>query len=153
MTPAYFRQRDPGRAGMTRSAWGLDSEPALDWSSEAACDPKTADWFWLDDSEPGHWGGLSANNRQALRVCASCPVLRQCYDFELAAGDETPRIAAGVRWSAGLPIHLSPCGTNAAAKRHRVHKEPLDPACVEAERQERRRRWAARSKVENEVAA
>jgi hypothetical protein len=31
-------------------------------------------------------------------------------------------------------LRLAPCGTPAAAKRHRYRGEPLDPACVAAER-------------------
>lgn len=42
-------------------------------------------------------------------------------------------------WTTGpaklpAPAALQPCGTNAAAQRHRAHGEPLDDPCAEAER-------------------
>lgn len=44
----------------------------------------------------------------------------------------------------GEPRALSPCGTYAAAKRHRRKNEPLDRACLDALAEYQREFYAAR---------
>lgn len=43
-----------------------------------------------------------------------------------------------------MPRELSPCGTPAAVKRHRRKKEPLDEACLRAEREQKAAKRAAK---------
>jgi hypothetical protein len=58
--------------------------------------------------------------------------------FVLAAAVPTDRswshLTAWTRMRGGGRHQHRPCGTHAAAERHRLHKEPLCPLCREAER-------------------
>jgi len=84
---------------LTRTAWGMDSLPKDQlWRQSANCGPDVADWFWF--TEHGGRGGrrLSANNRAALALCDTCPVLAQCLADELEHPTPYAHIAGGRVW-------------------------------------------------------
>lgn len=91
---------------MRRSSWGMDSEQVMDWRINAACRDAIDPDAWLVSTTH-----LTAANRDALRVCTTCPVRKQC----LAWYESLPRdmrlsvIAGGVRFDdAGRPEHWGP---------------------------------------------
>jgi WhiB family redox-sensing transcriptional regulator len=55
------------------------------WRSRAACDPSTIEMFFVPDDVPAR----EARRREqaAKRVCAGCPVRRQCLRYALDAGE------------------------------------------------------------------
>lgn len=83
--------------GAKRSDWSLayaiGSRP--EWEDKAACYPEVAEYFW-----PLATGGLSGTvlsqeNKLALKLCASCPVRRECLQRELDNPQPWIRIAGG----------------------------------------------------------
>lgn len=64
----------------------------VDWRQSAACSPEVAEWFWLVQ---GHRTKLTLANRNALRLCRSCPVLTQCARYEADHPQPYARIAGG----------------------------------------------------------
>ena len=98
-----------------RSAWGLEIERDVNWRSAAACGPETAEWFWIiQGCGPTK---LSQQNRDALALCESCPVRRQCHSDEMAHRVRDPHIAAGLLWNIDGPkvIQASVNGRKAGA--------------------------------------
>lgn len=67
--------------------------------------------------------GAAAHTRRGTAICQKCRDSRSHYRRELARGQPNPRV-------------LKPCGTKAAACRHRAKGEPLDFACRLAEAEE-----------------
>ena len=65
----------------------------------------------------------------------------------MTAKTAAERMAAyRARKRGGPPREPAPCGTRAAAARHRRNSEPLDAACADAERAYMRGRSASRRK-------
>ena len=86
---------------MRRSAWDLSGDTVMDWRVGAACRESLDPDAWLVSTT-----NLTAANREALRVCTTCPVRAQC----LAWYESLPRemrlsvIAGGIRFNdAGHP--------------------------------------------------
>jgi hypothetical protein len=79
---------------LTRSSWGLDTDRA-NWRDHAACSLDTAHLFELGPRRPRSPVLLTADNRQALEICAGCPVRAQCLEDALDEADAWPRIAGG----------------------------------------------------------
>ena len=76
------------------------------WRRSAACSPATAEWFWLTPGRPeaGHRTRLSIDNKAALALCRSCPVLDDCLAYEEAHPDRWSYIAAGRLWPEGVGL-------------------------------------------------
>lgn len=69
------------RSALSRTAWGLDSDPAADWRQRANCsDLKDPDQMYPHPLSPP---AITA----AKRICAACPVARQCLDEANRLGD------------------------------------------------------------------
>lgn len=64
--------------------------------------------------------GYKAHKRRGTAVCGRCLTSQRHYRAEVRRGQPKPR-------------RLKPCGTWAAAARHRHNNEPLDFACSVAE--------------------
>lgn len=80
-----------------RSAWGLEIDRDLDWRQRAACGPDTAEWFWLyQKSGPA---ALTKENRAALELCRTCPVVAQCIREEESNRIRDSHIAGGLIWT------------------------------------------------------
>lgn len=90
---------------------------------------------WLYSHKPdrkpkgcnGKYGqsGYKAHKRKGTKVCRKCSSSKAHYQRELRRGEKFPR-------------KLEPCGTKAAAVRHRAKGElPLDLACRVAEAKEK----------------
>lgn len=75
--------------------------------------------------------GAAKHRYRKEPVCDACKASQNHYERELNRGQKYPRV-------------LKPCGTPAAALRHRYNNEPLDLACHEALLAARRKRHAAR---------
>jgi len=85
---------------LTRTAWGLSSDTRDQlWRQSANCGPTVAEWFWITGHHVGRNGHvLSADNRRALALCDTCPVLAQCLADEVANPTPYAHIAAGRLW-------------------------------------------------------
>ena len=68
--------------------------------------------------------GYNKHKYHGTEPCEACKESKRHYERERDRGQNYPR-------------KLKPCGTPAAAKRHRYNKEPLDIACRLAEQRER----------------
>jgi len=84
-----------------RSAWGLEIERDVNWRQFAACGPETADWFWIV-GRPGPTQ-LTLDNREALRLCQTCPVITNCVRHEQGHRAQYPHIAGGLLWTTDGP--------------------------------------------------
>ena len=51
-----------------------------EWRADAACVGYNPEWWYPDD-------GDDETRDQALRICAGCPVRKQCLDWGLRVGD------------------------------------------------------------------
>lgn len=71
--------------------------------------------------------GRARHQRRGEAPCSRCTASANHYRRELRRGQPKPRT-------------LRPCGTPAAASRHRYHGEPLDFACRLAEARQRAER-------------
>jgi hypothetical protein len=60
---------------VNRTAWGLDSGRDVDWLTKAECRKHPPEWWSVPD---GSTVKLTADNRRAMVVCASCPVAGEC---------------------------------------------------------------------------
>lgn len=91
------------------SSWGLSSDTAMDWRVDAACRSHADPDAWIVKKST-----LSEENRTALRICATCPVIAQCrawYD-SLDPLMRQSVVAGGVRWSnTGKPVLKGDGGT------------------------------------------
>jgi hypothetical protein len=100
-------------------------------------DPTKQHWDMSHNPEAKPLGcngryGKSGSNRHyyhKTKVCERCRQSARHYERELARGQAYPR-------------RLKPCGTPAAARRHRARKEPMDKACLIAEDRARTERKA-----------
>lgn len=95
---------------MPRSAWGLEVDPAhdVDWRQHAACDPHTAELFWITT---GHGPTvLSKDNRAALELCRACPVRTPCERHERRERTQYAHIAAGLVWTVDGPREVYEVG-------------------------------------------
>ena len=63
-----------------------------------------------------------------------------CFVLAAAVPDDRPwrELIAWVTEGGDQPRQLRPCGTTAAARRHRAHGEEVCPPCLEAERRDDR---------------
>lgn len=115
------------------SQYGMASDVGGDWRVQAACrgeDP--AKWEIQGDR-------LSQENREALDICAACPVREPCRDDMRAFTAATSIIAGGWSWSStGRPKPargdehlLRPAERRRAAVSHGGHRSGLDKAAVE----------------------
>ena len=75
------------------------------------------------------------------RPAAHPPALVTCLAFTAARGWHLSTVALDLvleaereAWLREQPTRLKPCGTRAAAVRHRRRGEAVDPACLAAER-------------------
>lgn len=86
---------------MRGKAWKLDHDPT---ARPLGCN--------------GRWGnsGRSAHTKRQEPPCAACLASSAHYAREHRRGAIKPRT-------------LEPCGTHAAAERHRIKGEPIDMAC------------------------
>lgn len=125
-----------------------------DWRSYALCGGMNPDLFFSEKQR-------SPDTEKALRICADCPVRRQCLEFaESTASDygvwggttAQRRRPGGVKARgmgdgrrAGRPEH----GDRAGAQRHRRRGTPVCTECLAAERDAGRIRKAGtrRSRV------
>lgn len=97
---------------------------------------------WLADQlpEPGDWWEL------CFALAAAVPLDRSWLQLTSwtvkPIAPVTPVAKPGPGRPAGKSQRqpLKPCGTRAAAERHRYHGEPLDDACLEASREHERNR-------------
>jgi WhiB family redox-sensing transcriptional regulator len=55
------------------------------WRAQAACQPGDHELFFPPEEERGEYFRLRVS--LAKRICASCPVRRQCADYALAADE------------------------------------------------------------------
>lgn len=62
-----------------RSAYGLDTPRADEWRDHANCHPAVAEKFWIHHGH--HAANLSDDNRQALRLCRTCPVVAHYLEW------------------------------------------------------------------------
>ena len=103
--------------------------------------PRRGPWDLTHDPEArpvgcnGAYGvsGAHRHRREGTETCAKCLASEAHYQREYRRGQPKPKA-------------LKPCGTWAAAQRHRKKREPLDFACRLAEseyKQERRERTQA----------
>jgi hypothetical protein len=151
---------------MARSAYGLDACREADWRPRGAC--ASGEWnpdWWT--SEQVNW---SRRRWAMWVCRNECPVARQCHQWATDHAELVDRaVYGGVWWTrsrtdAGRrygPVRPSryaspaqppaaarmlgldrpkPCGTRAAARRHRERGEPVDDACLAAEREYDRER-------------
>ena len=109
------------------------------WRLDALCnnDEFDAEWWF---PQPGQ----EYERRTALRICAECPVAKQCGDFASHAGipygiygGRTAKqrshdlgVTATARQSVGRIEQ--PCGTPAAYRRHHRKGQPACARCVAA---------------------
>lgn len=96
------------------------------WRDQAACAGMDPDIFF---PPPGR--GSKAHVEEAKKVCATCPVVRECLEYAAETADDwsisggmTPaeRKRAGYR-KRYVQHGVEPCGTNAARKRHYRNRE------------------------------
>lgn len=82
---------------MTRTAWNLSSIPDGEWLQHASCSPDTAELFDIvhGHSRPSTFINLKPPNEKALRICAACPVIRQCLDDALTHPNDHWFVAGG----------------------------------------------------------
>jgi hypothetical protein len=159
------------KAGGTLTAWGLDTDRGGHWDQRAACANPDYDPVWWDVPAPTDiLDRYAATDRAggALKVCAGCPVRRQC-----AADAERDRpqgvIRAGVihgdhgevltlddlrrrRISKPPKSDVQPCGTVTAESRHRYHREEPCEACKEARRRYDRARYVRAPRRTRDIA-
>ena len=82
-----------------RTAYGLNSPRDRRWQQDANCGPATAEMFWLTGHHTGRAGHkLSDDNRAALALCDTCPVLAKCLADELQHPTPYPHVAGGRVW-------------------------------------------------------
>jgi WhiB family redox-sensing transcriptional regulator len=103
---ARDRGEDPGKIGgpepaVRRVALPVSRAPQTGWQDRAACRTSPPQWF---DAE------TDANAAKALRVCAGCPVRRDC--FGAAAAD---RAESGVWGGVDLSAAARTAGKAAAS--------------------------------------
>jgi hypothetical protein len=84
----------------TGTAWGLTLVSRGDWRTRAACSPDVAELFWPVYDVAGRSGKFTASTESALRICSTCPVRQQCFDYELRNPAPHPRVAGGRVWDA-----------------------------------------------------
>lgn len=105
-----------------------------DWRDYASCrgvDPE----LWFPKT------GREESARRAVRICNSCPVKQQCLQFALDneidfgifggvnAKQRFPGRTKPRQYSTVEKTELQPCGTPAAAMRHRRRGDPPCDAC------------------------
>ncbi|MFD3955868.1 MULTISPECIES: WhiB family transcriptional regulator [Streptomyces] len=108
------------------------------WQKRAACRSANPDTLFPNPSD-------RAAVRNAIKLCASCPVLTPCREAALAAEHGTSKasrhgIAGGLtpaqRWNSDRPKQAEQqtahCGTTAAYYQHLMSGQPVDPACQAA---------------------
>lgn len=83
----------------------------------------------------GIWGGLAEGDRRRIRAGTLTEHAVLTRDHQRAA-DADQRAA----YHADLPRELTPCGTHTAHQRHVRKGEPVDDACLHAERAYQRNR-------------
>lgn len=116
----------------------LIARPA--WQADAACIRPGVDPEWFFAPKGDH-----ASMAKALAVCAACPVREECLQFALEHseiigvwGGTSAKQRRTMRRELGMTTKRGPdplpCGTRAAALRHRKMHEPVCDECREAER-------------------
>jgi hypothetical protein len=91
---------------LARTAWGLDVGPDDQvWRQKANCSPAVADWFWFTGHHVGRGGHtFTDDNRAAVELCRTCPVIDDCLRYELAHRTPWTYIAAGRLWPDGRQL-------------------------------------------------
>jgi len=113
---------------------------ALAWQRDAACREPGVDPDWFFAAKGDH-----ASMSKALAVCAVCPVREQCLQFALSDpesigvwGGTSAKQRRTMRRESGMSRARGPepfpCGTRAAAIRHRKLHEAVCEECRAAER-------------------
>lgn len=99
----------------------MSSDTAMDWRVDAAC---------RSHGDPDAWivkkSTLSEENRTALRICSTCPVMRQCRSWYDSLEPEMRQsvVAGGVRWSSkGEPVTKGDDGSRWPIVCHRCGTE------------------------------
>lgn len=126
----------------------------LDWMAEALCATHPNADLWFPNSV-----GLAAKKQAdaAARVCAACPVQRQCRDHKQYTGAATgvwggdAKVSARVGPSAGGPQNSGAAhGTDAGYAKHHYYGETPCAACRAAHSakwapggKSKTRRWSA----------
>jgi hypothetical protein len=115
-------------------------------AAELACrirdEPADANAKWLADQlpEPGDWWEL------CFALAAAVPIDKPWRHLTAWTVAPPAAVIPIARRGPGRPAGkaekqpVKPCGTRAAAHRHRYHKEPLCGPCREAEREHERNR-------------
>ena len=104
------------------------SHPDTNWMSQAACRGHNPETFF-----PSATGaGARIQAERAARICADCPVTKQCKQFGngyigVWGGEHNP---VGNRAPAVANRDLKPHGTEAAYRRHQRNGEPPCPTCI-----------------------
>lgn len=116
-------------------------------AAHGACTPATQHLFFPPPGSDGH---------AAKAICATCPVIAECLDYALSAGErhgvwgglteaerERLRRATGRKRRRVVPPEFG-CGTDAAHRRHLRHGEkPCEPCKQASKRATAARREAA----------
>jgi hypothetical protein len=109
---AEKRSGEPFRPGQRRSAVTIMTAPAHpaggDWRDRAACRSLPLDLFDLDHASHRHRLAPCESCRNAVLVCAGCPVRRDCREEGLATGDRFHVRAGGALVKAGVRIVPAP---------------------------------------------
>jgi hypothetical protein len=153
---------------------GLTTRPATGttWKLKGLCAQTDPDIFFPEKGAP---------TSRAMAVCMACEVRAQCLEYAMQNNERfgvwgglseskrrelrkklpTPAPApkpVTIRPALPRPVHtggnpLAPCGTEAAYRRHKRYKEPVDDACEAGHKEwldksrERRRRTRKLSRV------
>lgn len=115
------------------------------WTEHAVCAQTDPEIFF-----PSKGGGAAA----AKRVCAVCPVTKECLEYSLAKGEQhgvwgglSDRQRRAEAKRRGLKLstdrQLEPCGTLAAYRRHYRDGEQPCEACIRANARRKKPRGAA----------
>lgn len=97
--------------------WGLGDMPEASWVHQAACSPKTAEWFFPVSK------AATRTVRAAQSICGGCPVINACGEYAVSTG-QTEGMWGGLT-EEQLRRLVAECGTGRA---HHVTR--VDGSCV-----------------------
>lgn len=122
------------------------------WRHEAACAGRDTEYWFPDKSDQ-----LSPASNQAMRICATCPVIQMCLDWAVTKpelfgiwGGKTDSERVSMRRTRRLPIDH---GTKVGYQRHLMYGESACQPCrtAHAEYQTARRRIRERAKARHQI--